>query len=60
MHTHSILQDISLTSQITLTNTKEKLKCRKVKAVIRYHTPNKTKQRLQSLTNAVLSMEKRK
>ena len=42
IHTHSILQDISLTSQITLTNTKEKLKCRKVKAVIRYHTPNKT------------------
>ena len=38
IHTHSILQDISLTSQITLTNTKEKLKCRKVKAVIRYHT----------------------
>ena len=25
-------------------NTKEKMKCRKVKAVIRYHTPNKTKQ----------------
>ena len=44
IHTHSILQDISLTSQITLTNTKEKLKCRKVKAVIRYHTPNKTKE----------------
>ena len=44
IHTHSILQDISLTSQITLTNTKEKLKCRKVKAVIRYHIPNKTKE----------------
>ena len=25
-------------------NTKEKMKCRKVKAVIRYHTPNKTKE----------------
>ena len=45
IHTqHSILQDISLPSQITLMNTKEKMKCRKVKAVIRYHTPNKTKQ----------------
>ena len=25
-------------------NTKEKMKCRKVKAVVRYHTPNKTKE----------------
>ena len=46
IHTqHSNLQDISLPSHITLMNTKEKLKCRKVKAVIRYHTPNKTKER---------------
>ena len=45
IHTqHSILQNISLPSQITLMNTKEKMKCRKVKAVIRYHTPNKTKE----------------
>ena len=46
IHTqHSILQNISLPPQITsLMNTKEKMKCRKVKAVIRYHTPNKTKE----------------
>ena len=25
-------------------NTKEKMECRKVTAVIRYHTPNKTKE----------------
>ena len=43
---HSISQDISLPFMImiTLMNTKEKMKCRKVKAVIRYHTPNKTKE----------------
>lgn len=45
IHTqHSILQNISLPSQITLMNTKDRMKCRKVKAVIRYHTPNKTKE----------------
>ena len=46
IHTqHSILQNISLPPQITsLMNTKENMKCRKVKAVIRYHTPNKTKE----------------
>ena len=45
IHTqHSILQNISLPPQITLMNTKEKMKCRKVKAVVRYHTPNKTKE----------------
>ena len=46
IHTqHSILQNISLPPQITsLMNTKGKMKCRKVKAVIRYHTPNKTKE----------------
>ncbi|XP_044169485.1 uncharacterized protein LOC114973474 [Acropora millepora] len=45
IHTqHSIVQNISLPPQITLMNTKEKMKCRKVKAVIRYHTPNKTKE----------------
>jgi len=36
--------DKSLPSQIKLINTNEKMKCRKVKAVIRYHTPNKTKE----------------
>ena len=41
---HSISQDISLPLTITLMNTKEKMKCRNVKAVIRYHTPNKTKE----------------
>lgn len=45
IHTqHSIVQNISLPPQITLMNTNEKMKCRKVKAVIRYHTPNKTKE----------------
>ena len=45
IHTQlSILQDISLPSQITLMATKEKMKSRKVKAVIRYRTPSKTKQ----------------
>ena len=45
IHTqHSVLQNISLPPQITLMNTKEKMKCRKVKAVIGYHTPNKTKE----------------
>lgn len=41
---HSNSQDISLPLTIKLMNTKEKMKCRKVKAVIRYHTPNKTKE----------------
>ena len=45
IHTqHSVLQNISLPPEITLMNTKEKMKCRKVKAVIRYHTHNKTKE----------------
>lgn len=45
IHTqHLIVQNISLPPQITLMNTNEKMKCRKVKAVIRYHTPNKTKE----------------
>ena len=34
----------SLPSTIKLMNTNEKMKCRKVRAVIRYHTPNKTKE----------------
>ena len=33
-----------LPKQIRLINTKEVMKCRKVRAVIRYHTPNKTKE----------------
>ena len=41
---HSNSQDISLPLTIKLMNTKEKMKCRKVKVVIRYHTPNKTKE----------------
>ena len=41
---HSNSQDISLPLTIKLMNTKEKMKCRKVKAVIRYHTPNNTKE----------------
>ena len=41
---HFISEDISLPLTVTLMNTKEKMKCRKVKAVIRYHTPNKTKE----------------
>lgn len=36
--------DKSLPSQIKLMNTNEKMKCRKVRGVIRYHTPNKTKE----------------
>ena len=34
----------SLPGKIRLMNGKEVMKCRKVKAVIRYHTPNKTKE----------------
>ena len=34
----------SLPEKIILMNGKEVMKCRKVKAVIRYHTPNKTKE----------------
>lgn len=34
----------SLPGKIRLMNGKEIMKCRKVKAVIRYHTPNKTKE----------------
>ena len=33
-----------LPKMISLMNTNETMKCRKVKAVIRYHTPSKTKQ----------------
>ena len=32
-----------LPDRIKLLNNKEIMKCRKIKAVIRYHTPNKTK-----------------
>ena len=35
---------LSLPVQIKLMNTNEKMKCRKVRAVIRYHKPNKTKE----------------
>ena len=35
---------IFLPAKIRLMNGKEVMKCRKVKAVIRYHTPNKTKE----------------
>ena len=42
---HLDSEDISLLpTRIKLTNHTEKMKCRKVKAVIRYHTPNKTKE----------------
>ena len=33
-----------LPTRIKLTNSREIMKCRKVKAVIRYHTPNKRKE----------------
>ena len=46
---HSISQDILLPITITYMNTKERVKCRKVKAVNRYHT---------FITYVVLSMEK--
>ena len=36
--------ECSLPKQIRLSDTNEIMKCRKVKAVIRYHTPNKTKE----------------
>ena len=36
--------ELSLPKKIRLMNTKEIMKCRKVRAVIRYHKPNKTKQ----------------
>ena len=35
---------LALPKRIKLMNSKEVMKCRKVKAVIRYHTPNKTKE----------------
>jgi hypothetical protein len=40
------IEDFSteLPNRIKLTNSKETMKCRKVKAVIRYHTPNKRKE----------------
>ena len=37
--------DLSLPRQIKLINSGEIIKCRKIKAVIRYHTPNKRKER---------------
>ena len=43
---HHTLENLesSLPNQIKLTDTNETMKCRKVKAVIRYHTPNKRKE----------------
>ena len=42
---HQNLNDsTSLPGKIRLMNDKEVMKCRRVKAVIRYHTPNKTKE----------------
>lgn len=44
-HSNSNSSDSSyLPKKISLMNTNETMKCRKVKAVIRYHTPSKTKQ----------------
>ena len=36
--------ELSLPNKIRLMNTNEMMKCRKVRSVIRYHKPNKTKQ----------------
>ncbi|XP_068758167.1 uncharacterized protein [Montipora capricornis] len=41
---HNCDQDTFLPNKITLMNTNEVMKCRNVKAVIRYHKPNKTKE----------------
>ena len=41
---HNCDPDTSPPDKITLINTNEVMKCRKVKAVIRYHKPNKTKE----------------
>ena len=51
-----------LPKQIRLMNTKEVIKGRRVRAVIRYHTPNKTKEPEKYFTsspNALLPMEER-
>ena len=43
-HNSSGNQEVSLPSKIKLMNKNEYMKCRRVKAVIRYHTPNKAKE----------------
>lgn len=43
-HPHTFNDTTALPKKKTLMNSKEVLKCRKVKAVLRYHTPNKTKE----------------
>lgn len=60
-HSNSSFRDSSyLPKKISLMNTNETMKCRKVKAVFRYHKPNKRKQPelfFHHLLNAILPME---
>ena len=61
-HSNSNSSDSSyLPKKISLMNTNETMKCRKVKAVIRYHKPNERKQPElvfhHLLKYAILSME---
>lgn len=43
-HSWNMSSDLSLPGKITLMTTNETMKCRKVKAVIRYHRSNERKE----------------